>query len=90
MDKQIHCYAHASGMCAALDRNTALLHTLQQIMQVLGPEPVCECSGCSWETGEALRLLREAGIEYQHHRTRRRIHEPDKERKGNATSKLDT
>ena len=43
--------------------------TLQRIMQVLGPtapdSAEC-CAGCSYEIGEALRLLRAAGVEYHH------------------------
>jgi len=61
--------------------------TMQAIMQVLGPEAVCACSGCQWETNEAIRLLKEAGIEYQHRkRLAKPLHDPAKEHLGNETT----
>lgn len=41
---------------------------LQTIMQILGPTPPASaecCPGCSHEINEALRVLRDVGIEYQ-------------------------
>lgn len=63
--------------------------TLQYIMQVLGPNAVCECSGCNVETTEALDAIRKVGIEYQARGPKRTTHEPEKERRGNALSALD-
>jgi hypothetical protein len=58
---------------------------MQQIMQVLGPFSACACAGCAWETNEAVRLLREAGIEY--HQSRKKTnpaqHDPKLEQLGN-------
>jgi hypothetical protein len=61
--------------------------TMQRIMQVLGPAAVCECSGCSWETNEAIRLLEEAGIAYQQRSDMiKPEHFPARERLGDNTS----
>ena len=62
---------------------------MQQIMQVLGPTPVCACIGCAWETGEAIRLLREQGIEYQLRKKKDGPpHDPKAERRGNGDAEL--
>src|SRR3954469_12127486 len=57
----------------------------QGAMQVLGPSAVCECAGCEWETGEAIRALKEAGIVYDY--CRKPVdgppHDPEAERRGN-------
>lgn len=71
-----------------IDESTRFI--LQRIMQVLGPETTCECSGCAYETNEAIRLLNELGIEYQKHTPRtgtRPAHDPNAERRGNDTRK---
>jgi hypothetical protein len=61
--------------------------TMQRIMQVLGPEAVCVCAGCQWETNEAIRLLKEAGIEYQHRKALAKpAHDPAREQLGNETT----
>jgi hypothetical protein len=67
--------------------------TMQAIMQVLGPEAVCACLGCQYETNRAIQLLKEAGIEFHHRKRRGRPpkelatppHDPAKEELGNAT-----
>jgi hypothetical protein len=65
--------------CKPTDREV-----MQQIMQVLGPKPVCACAGCSWETGEAIRLLRSVGIRYKARKKRSGpAHEPALEALGN-------
>ena len=57
---------------------------LQAIIQVLGPEPVCLCAGCAWETGEALRIIRAQGIEYIDRKKARCVsHDQAVERRGN-------
>jgi HAMP domain-containing protein len=58
---------------------------MQQIMQVLGPFSACACAGCAWETNEAVRLLREAGIEYHQSRKKTNLaqHDPKLEQLGN-------
>lgn len=62
---------------------------MQQIMQVLGPEAVCECSGCSWETNEAIRLLKEVGVEYLPRVDMiKPEHFPEFERLGDATKEV--
>lgn len=41
---------------------------LQNIMQILGPEPACSennCQGCQAEIGMALAELKKVGIEYK-------------------------
>lgn len=58
---------------------------LQRIMQTLGPEAVCECAGCSWETNEAIRLLNSIGIVYQPRGEKRMQHNVEVERCGNET-----
>lgn len=61
--------------------------TLQQIMQVIGPESVCQCAGCQYETNEAIRLLKTLGVDYLMRKKRRRknpAHDPDVERLGNV------
>lgn len=55
----------------------------QRAMQVLGPNAVCECAGCAWETDEAIRLLNEAGISYISRRRPVPPHDPEAERRGN-------
>lgn len=55
---------------------------MQRVMQVLGPRSVSECDGCSYEINEAIRLLREAGIEYQQRR-KKPAHDVEAERRGN-------
>jgi hypothetical protein len=60
--------------------------TMQKIMQVLGPVATCLCSGCSWETNEAIRLLQEAGIAYQYRSSIKPEHFPEKERLGDSIS----
>jgi hypothetical protein len=61
---------------------------MQKIMQVLGPAPVCECAGCAWETGEAIRLLNEAGIVYQGRKRSGPPHDPEAERRGNGIARI--
>lgn len=57
---------------------------MQQIMQVIGPEAVCHCAGCAWETNETIRLLRSVGIEYQMRPHAKMVkHELEKEEEGN-------
>lgn len=62
-----------------------LMKTMQAVMQVLGPQSVCQCAGCAYETDEAIRLLREAGIEYQQRKLRPEAppHDPEAEARGN-------
>ena len=57
-------------------------------MQVLGPSAVCKCAGCEWETNEAIRLLRDAGIEYQGRKKSVVPHDPETERLGNKIADL--
>lgn len=60
---------------------------MQAIMQVLGPEAVCACLGCQWETNEAIRLLKDAGIEYQLRKSSANgPHDPAKEQLGNEVT----
>jgi len=61
---------------------------MQAIMQVLGPSAVCKCAGCEWETNEAIRLLRDAGIEYQGRKKSVVPHDPETERLGNKIADL--
>lgn len=62
---------------------------LQQIMQVLGPESVCQCDGCAYETNEAIRLLKTLGVNYVLRKKRRQgpAHDPDAERRGNEVER---
>jgi shikimate kinase len=61
---------------------------LQQVMQVLGPEAVCACGGCAWETNEAIRLLKTIGIQYQlREKKPRQPHNVEAERRGNETER---
>jgi hypothetical protein len=67
--------------------NEATGKVLGQIMNVLGPESACQCSGCAYETNEAIRLLNTLGITYQPRRPKVRVeHDPTLERRGNGTS----
>jgi hypothetical protein len=60
------CQALADEIARAIRQaQRSYREVMQKVMQVLGPAPVCECAGCAWETGEAIRLLNEAGIVYQ-------------------------
>lgn len=63
--------------------------TLQQIMQVLGPEAACQCAGCAYETNEAIRLLQTLGVKYLLRKKRRKgpVHNADAEQLGNEVER---
>lgn len=56
---------------------------MQQIMQILGPEPVTHCDGCHAEQSAVLKLLRDAGISWLGPSQPRPNHDPVAEAKGN-------
>lgn len=63
-DRNVTLQASNAGLRAVAAQRAAL----QTIMQILGPTPPASaecCPGCSHEINEALRVLRDVGIEYQ-------------------------